>query len=119
MISSGETILADIDATLDQLIKNAELLRGLSYYQAEETEVDALQKTQESLLSRLLHMEEMMLKKKKSPSQQAALHQTIRQKVSQFSRLNARLIKGVAHRFGVDKKRPRIGRNRKALKLSE
>ncbi|HKY99947.1 MAG TPA: hypothetical protein VJ112_02155 [Rhabdochlamydiaceae bacterium] len=57
MKGAGEEILADIDATLDQLIENANVINQISLNTLFQDEVDALQKTQESLLSRLINMQ--------------------------------------------------------------
>ncbi|MES2344491.1 MAG: hypothetical protein V4494_00935 [Chlamydiota bacterium] len=94
MIRSGEEILADIDTTLDQLICYADNIHMASL---SDFEVDALQKTQESLLARLIHMEEMLNKEGK-PAKQKSL-EGVQEKIKQYSKLNARLINGVADQF--------------------
>ncbi len=104
----GEDILADIDATLDQLIKNADVLHYVPIRNLEENEIEALQKTQESLLARLMHMEDL-LGAKRDPVQ----CMQIQKKISQFSKLNARLINNVASRF---KTKPRVHR-KKLIKI--
>lgn len=43
-------ILSEIDATLEQLIRNAEALQEAEWADLSETEIEAFQKTQESLL---------------------------------------------------------------------
>ena len=60
MKGAGEEILADIDATLDQLIENANVINQISLNTLFQDEVDALQKTQESLLSRLINMQSLL-----------------------------------------------------------
>lgn len=95
MKRSGEEILADIDATLDQLIQYADVAEITS--SLSNLEVEALQKTQESLLARLIRMEGMLNKDCK-PAKQKSLHH-VQQKIAQYSRLNARLINGVADQF--------------------
>ncbi len=54
---SRQKILSEIDVTLDQLIKNAAALQEGKNDPSCETEMEALQKTQESLLARLLHLD--------------------------------------------------------------
>lgn len=57
-------LLEEVDATLDHLIENAEALRGVDLTSLRDEVLDAFQKTQESLLQRLLRMEEQMVAKK-------------------------------------------------------
>jgi hypothetical protein len=54
----GEDVLIEIDTTLDQLIQNAELIQNVELKELSETEITAFQKTQESLLHRLLHLDQ-------------------------------------------------------------
>jgi hypothetical protein len=83
MIRSGEEILADIDTTLDQLIQNAEVIR---YDYLCENEIEALQKTQESLLARLIHMdllldnEQKKIPVKKKPLMYSSINEKLEQK---------------------------------------
>jgi hypothetical protein len=62
----GEDILTEIDGTLDQLIKNAEVLQTVDWKDLSETEIDAFQKTQESLLHHLMHMDQFLAVKRNS-----------------------------------------------------
>jgi len=80
----------------------------MSYLQ--EVEIDALQKTQESLLARLLHMDDLLGAKKEGKE-----CFQIREKISHFSKLNARLMNSVASRFGA---KPKIHR-KKAIKSAK
>ena len=52
----GEEILLEIDGTLDQLIRNAEVIQKVDMLDLTETEIEAFKKTQESLLQHLMHM---------------------------------------------------------------
>lgn len=54
----AEEVLIEIDTTLDQLIRNAEMIQNVELQELSETEVEAFQKTQESLLQHLLHMDQ-------------------------------------------------------------
>lgn len=62
----GEEVLMEIDATLDRLIRNAETIQSVTVTDLSETEIEAFQKTQESLLHHLIHMDEFLETKKKS-----------------------------------------------------
>lgn len=62
----GEDILMEIDGTLDQLIRNAEVIEKVDLKDLSETEIDAFQKTQESLLQHLMHMDEFLVQKRSS-----------------------------------------------------
>lgn len=53
-------VLNEIDETLDQLIKNAAALKEVSEDPLFTREVEALKKTQESLLARLLHLDQFL-----------------------------------------------------------
>ncbi len=112
MKKSEEEILADIDATLDQLIQNADSIQHVPLKTLQENEVEALQKTQESLLARLIHMDCLLDpdQKKIQIRKQPIVYQHIQQKISAFGKLNARLIQDVATRFG---KKPRVHRKKK------
>jgi hypothetical protein len=54
----AEEVLIEIDTTLDQLIRNAELVQDVELQELSEMEVTAFQKTQESLLQHLLHLDQ-------------------------------------------------------------
>jgi hypothetical protein len=62
----GEEILLEIDGTLDQLIRNAEVLQKVELKSLSETEIEAFQKTQESLLQHLMHMDQFLVTKRNS-----------------------------------------------------
>ena len=105
MIKSGEEILADIDATLDQLIENADVINKISFATLFVSEVEALQKTQESLLARLVHMNDLLKGQKKEPEEQTASpFDGIEQKILRFGKLNAQMINHVAGRIRRAKK---------------
>jgi len=119
MKSSGEEILADLDKTLDQLIENANVINQISLNALFQDEMDALQKTQESLLSRLINMQTLL---DNNPKKEHSIA-PIQKKISCFGKLNAFLIKQVANHFKAREiaekkiKKPIIGKNRKQLKL--
>ena len=100
---------------MDPLVRTAQLVQlGVPPCNVtlEENEVEALQKTQESLLARLIHMDCLLdpEHKKMQIRKQPAVYQNIQHKISEFGKLNARLINDVASRFG---KKPRVHRRRK------
>lgn len=105
MFRSAEEVLANIDATLDQLICNAEMMHTISIEAISEMEIGALQKTQESLLAHVLHMDTLLDQKKKEQLLQKKQGVVIEQKISHFSRLNNQLVQDIANRFKVKSKR--------------
>lgn len=60
----GEEVLLEIDRTLDQLIRNAEAIQKVEVKELLETEIDAFQKTQESLIHHLMHMDKTLAAKR-------------------------------------------------------
>jgi len=68
MVNSDKEILADIDATIDALIENAEGLHFAKKFT--DYEVEAFEKTEKSLLARLMHrqsqLESVQMKKLES-----------------------------------------------------
>jgi len=128
MKRSGEKILADIDATLDQLIQNADVMQNVPVASLDESEIEALQKTQESLLAHLIHIEQRLDndQKKAEIRKKTERYTHIQQKIIHYSRLNERLMRNMESRFGVNaikakkkmSKRTRIGRNRKRTSVA-
>lgn len=117
MLSTGEEILADIDQTLDQLIENADIINRISFNALFTSEVQALQKTQESLMARLMHMHELLEKNQK---QQFATKKTnplnqIEKKLKEFGQLNAQLIEHLVQKVKTSEqaKKPQIRSHRK------
>ena len=53
----AEDILTEIDATLENLIRNAETLQGVELKDLDTEEIEAFQKTQESLIHHLMNMD--------------------------------------------------------------
>ncbi len=83
-------LLNEIDATLDQLIKNAAALTEVSSDPLYNTEVEALQKMQESLLAHLLHLDRFLKEKKGGKTEHV-----IYDKLTIFSELSSSLAKQV------------------------
>jgi DNA gyrase/topoisomerase IV subunit A len=105
MMNSTEAMLADIDETLDQLIKNAEAIQDISLNTLYANEVEALQKTQESLLAHLVHMDTLM-KSEKPISEKKK--EGLQEKISRFGRLNASFVRDVATRFSEERELVKI-----------
>jgi len=87
----AEQILTEIDATLEQLIKNAETLNGVNFSDLTENEVDAFQKTQDSLLHHLLRMDQFYETNRKSLQLQNArsVVYQIQEKYQRFEKLKS------------------------------
>ena len=94
MKNSGQTILVDIDETLDQLIRNADAINCISDRRRFTNEIKAMHKTQDRLIARLLHMHETYENEKKEPEKRAETTQLSRidNKLTKFGKLNARMI---------------------------
>lgn len=73
MIHSHEDILAEIDSTIDQLLENAKALKKISLKSSYQEEILALEKTQESLIAHLMHLDEMLKKKDRAYTTQTPL----------------------------------------------
>jgi hypothetical protein len=85
----GEEIFSEIDTTLDQLIKNAEAMCDAEVKELSEAEIDGFQKTQESLIHHLLHMDQLLDTKRKGfiPLDRRSAHYKIQQKRLRFEKL--------------------------------
>lgn len=116
MIKTSEEILADIDATLDQLIENAAAIKCVSASALFQSEVDALQKTQESLLARLVHMNELLNTRSQPSMEKDQEFQTIEQKIVRFGKLNAQMIDNISSRFKRTRRNQQL-RIRRRLKI--
>ncbi len=117
-MGSGEEVLDDLDTTLDELIINAHTLREIQKTERFETESKALEKTQESLLARVLYRQKLLdEKRKKELSIKAAEKENmIDQKIEHFAKINTDLLYPIATTLKPmrTKRRPlRISRRRK------
>ncbi len=94
----GEEILMEIDTTLDQLIKNAEVLQDTNLEELSETEIEGFQKMQESLIQHLIHMDqhlEMKRKNLKTLDKRSASYK-IQEKLTKFERLKTEYHKNIS-----------------------
>jgi hypothetical protein len=89
MIQSKLDILEEIDVTIDRLLENAEALKAIASDNCYQEESLALEKTQESLIAHLIHMD-CMLKKKDSVYKQKEplLTSTVHDKLGRSGYLN-------------------------------
>ncbi|MBS3904189.1 MAG: hypothetical protein KGZ39_02555 [Simkania sp.] len=117
MNKSGEEILADIDHTLDQLIRNAHMLKQVSEQEAFASYSARMHKTQTSLAARILHMEDLLLESSIKPEETSPLYETIQDKIVQYKKLNNRMLSLLSSRFkkAQGSNKPRIGKNRKLV----
>lgn len=110
MVKSEEEILADIDTTLDQLIQNADAVQQISHRSLFTNEIELLQKTQESLLARLLDMQALYNSQHKketiAKAQFSFVH--IERKLVRFGKLNAKMIHKLENRFKSRKRKSAI-----------
>lgn len=85
-----EQILSELDATLEQLICNAKTLQIADHSKLSETELDAFQKTQESLLHHLMYMDDLFAKniKQKKILNKTTVTYKIQEKALLFKKLN-------------------------------
>jgi hypothetical protein len=111
----SEDIFTELSSTLDQLLKIAKTLKEESSL-FQKTELDLLEKTQESLTAHFFHTKEHVCSKKRS--RQLLLEEKLKEmeklNPSFYEFLNKEPIKH--HSVGL---RPRIGRNRKSSKISK
>jgi hypothetical protein len=120
MKSSSEEILADIDHTLDQMIKNAVALQQIAECEALSADCASFHKLQHSLTGRMVHREELLqILGNENRQDQEQLRAEIREKLCLYKKLNNSLIDTMALRFTKMeprtpvKKQPRIGHNRR------
>lgn len=113
----GEEILLEIDETLDQLIKNAEVIEKVDLKDLSETEIDAFNKTQESLLQHLMHMDEFLVAKKDSLKLQDKRSASfkIQDKLLKFERMKSSYSKNIS---AVSSKTPILSKRRNKRFLS-
>jgi hypothetical protein len=94
----GEEILMEIDSTLDRLIRNAEAIQNVNVNDLSEMEIDAFQKTQESLLQHLIHMDQFLEAKRKNLRLQDKRSASfkIQEKLLKFEKLKSSYHKTIA-----------------------
>jgi len=122
MFRSKEEILAELDSTLNQLLLNIETVSDVSLSEISETEMQAMHKTQESLMARFMHTSELIKENERKKLQETNVLIKLQEKLKKFSELNTSFIKSVSSELSstspMPRKKPRIGKNRKGLKTS-
>ncbi len=111
----AEEILSEIDATLERLIRNVETIDGANLTDLTEAEIDAFQKTQESLLHHLMHMDHVFETKRNSLSikNERSIAYNIQKKHELFEKLTASVKNNIQK---AEKKLPIFSkRNKKRL----
>ncbi len=83
-------ILADIDATLNELITIAEALNSAKMSHHFTHEVEALEKTQESLLARLMHRQAQLDMDNRKRSIESLKREAVERKVVEYARSQKR-----------------------------
>jgi len=104
-MKSAEELLADIDATLEQLMRNTSALQEVRLEDLSDQEISAFHKTQESLVARLVHRREEV---------SSFSHKKMQEKIHAFHRLNLHFVKAMKQSYV---QRPRIHRNRKKVEI--
>jgi DNA gyrase/topoisomerase IV subunit A len=94
----GEEIVIEIDQTLDQLIRNAEAIQTVDVKHLSETEIDAFQKTQESLLQHFMRMDQCLAEKRKTLKTQdkRSANFKIQEKLARFEKMKSSYHKSLA-----------------------
>jgi hypothetical protein len=108
----GQEILGTIDSTLDQLIQNAEAMSSAEKDAFDSFELDAFKKTQESLLAKLLHIDQTLQENTQllNASSKQKPSYNIQEKLQYFQKLSSR--------FSSSKAKPFIRKIRKKKSLS-
>lgn len=83
MMHSNKDLIFEIDQTIDQLIENAKVIETISAQSCYEHELNALEKTQESLIAHLIHMDEILKKKSSFVDGEALAQSLVDSKLSQ------------------------------------
>lgn len=93
----------DIDATVDQLIANASAMKRALHTDLLDVEVEALQRTQESLLARLVNRHTLLAGEKKKRATEELRAEAIRKKIADYGKTHARLIAQASKQFSRKK----------------
>jgi len=105
MFRTQEEILAELDATLDQLMHNASVVCESELHVLDSLELGSLHKTQESLLARFAHMQEELPEKR---------YEELHKKIERMNELNSHFMQAIQKQL-----LPRIGRNRRKSKVRQ
>lgn len=86
MRESSEELLADIDATLSELMQTAEALKAAKSAHHFSYEVELLENTQESLLARLLHRQSILEMDERKKMLDSIKKEDIEKKVVEYAK---------------------------------
>jgi len=109
---AAEEILIEIDATLDQLIRNAEAIGKVDIDELSLMEIEAFQKTQESLIQHLVHTDERLEAKRKGlfALDKRSASFKIAEKRARFEKLKTSVHNTISN--AVDQKLPILSKRR-------
>ncbi len=113
MFQSEKDLLTEIENTLDQLIQNAKILKACDRVLC-QAEALLLQKTQESLIAKFMHTQEY--------AEGIEPTEELLEKIRNLHSLSPCLMQSFSKELTKNPSlgsRPRIGRNRKKLKVRE
>lgn len=83
-MNENKELLEDINSTLDELITNADIIKKAKTANELDLEIAALEKTQESLLARLLHRQTQLESEGKKKMVESIRKETIEKKVIDY-----------------------------------
>lgn len=93
MFESDKEITTDIHDTLEQLVKISEILKTAKTSTMFAHEIEALEKTQESLLARLMHRQSILEMEKRQKTLQSIRQDTLNQNIAEYGKKTARALK--------------------------
>lgn len=94
-----DEFFSDVDETLDRLIENAETLEEIAPFEHEfEQEIETLKDMQESLLSHLMNLDDLMEHDNVKPH----THLHLKEKVVRYSELDESILPTLGHRFQIE-----------------
>ena len=89
MNTHNDDLLADIDATLQQLVENAEALKAAKLSGYCEHEEEVLERARESLLARLIHRQALLDCDKKQKTLVSMRQEAVARKVITYAKMLA------------------------------
>jgi len=82
MDNSKQDILSDIESTLNELIEVGSALKEARFSTSFPHEIEALEKTQESLLARLIHRESLLVEEPKKKMLRSIRKEMVEKKIA-------------------------------------
>lgn len=99
MILNRQSILKEIDDTLNQLLHNANVLQQIADNPKYKEEKNALENTQESLFSHLIHMDCLLSQEKISIKKKERNSLNISKRLTSTGRFDANFVKKMYRNF--------------------